>query len=97
MSQYSRRTPRCCAPTPDLQVNVEGKCDEHGSHEYNWRCDNVAPTLRSGVLILLGVSAPQVHAVSFGSESPNAKGHSEEDLGQNRRSDMVHAGAALSK
>jgi len=35
--------------------------------------------------------------VSFGSENPKAEGHSEEDFAQNRRSDMVYAGAALSK
>ena len=82
---------------PDLQVGVEGNCDERGSREYNLALGQRRADAVKRALILLGVSAAQVHAVSFGSENPKAEGHSEEDFAQNRRSDMGYAGAAPSK
>ena len=81
---------------PDLQVGVEGNCDERGSREYNLALGQRRADAVKRALILLGVSAAQVHAVSFGSENPKAEGHSEEDLAKNRRSDIVYAGAAPS-
>ncbi len=81
---------------PDLQVKVEGNCDERGSREYNLALGQRRADAVKRALILLGVSAAQVHAVSFGSENPKAEGHSEEDFAQNRRSDMVYASAAPS-
>lgn len=81
---------------PDLQVNVEGNCDERGSREYNLALGQRRADAVKRALNLLGVSAAQVHAVSFGSENPKAEGHSEEDFAENRRSDMVYAGAAPS-
>jgi peptidoglycan-associated lipoprotein len=82
---------------PDLRVNVEGNCDERGSREYNLALGQRRADAVKRALHLLGVSAVQVHAVSFGSEKPKAEGHSEEDFAQNRRSDMVYAGTAPSR
>ena len=82
---------------PDLQVNVEGNCDERGSREYNLALGQRRADAVKRALSLLGVSPAQVRAVSFGSEKPKTEGHAEEDLAQNRRSDMVYAGATPSK
>jgi peptidoglycan-associated lipoprotein len=82
---------------PDLQVNVEGNCDERGSREYNLALGQRRADAVKRALSLLGASPAQVSAVSFGSEKPKAVGHAEEDLAQNRRSDMVYAGATPSK
>ncbi len=81
---------------PDLQVKVEGNCDERGSREYNLALGQRRADAVKRALILLGISAAQVHTVSFGSEKPKAEGHSEEDFAENRRSDVVYAGAVPS-
>ena len=77
---------------PGLQVNVEGNCDERGSREYNLALGQRRADAVKRALTLLGVSGAQINAVSFGSEKPKAEGHSEEDLAQNRRSDLFYPG-----
>jgi peptidoglycan-associated lipoprotein len=75
---------------PSANVVIEGNCDERGSREYNLalgqrRADNVEK-----MMVLLGASAKQIEAVSFGEEKPKAVGHDESSWSQNRRSDIVY-------
>jgi len=43
-------------------------------------------------LMLMGVPAQQIEAVSFGSEKPKAASHDEQAYAENRRSDLVYIG-----
>ena len=76
----------------DLQLSVEGNCDERGSREYNLALGQRRADAVKRALILVGVSPTQIKTVSFGSEKPAVEGHSEDDLAKNRRSDMVYPG-----
>ena len=82
---------------PDLQLNVEGNCDERGSREYNIALGQRRADAVKRSLVLLGVSAQQISTVSFGSEKPKFVGDTEEQLAQNRRSDLVYAAAPRPK
>ncbi|NWF35846.1 peptidoglycan-associated lipoprotein Pal [Mariprofundus sp. KV] len=73
----------------DVNVTVEGNCDERGSREYNLalgqrRADAVRDFLSSR-----GVSADRIDTVSFGEERAACKGTGEACWAQNRRGDIV--------
>jgi peptidoglycan-associated lipoprotein len=76
---------------PDLRLSVEGNCDERGSRAYNLALGQRRADAVKRALVLLGVIAVQISTVSFGAEKPKAAGHTEADLAQNRRSDLVYA------
>lgn len=76
---------------PDLRLSVEGNCDERGSRAYNLALGQRRADAVKRALVLLGVNAAQVSTVSFGAEKPKSTGHTEADLAQNRRSDLVYA------
>jgi peptidoglycan-associated lipoprotein len=76
---------------PDLRLSVEGNCDERGSRAYNLALGQRRADAVKRALVLLGVNAAQISTVSFGAEKPKAAGHTEADLAQNRRSDLVYA------
>ena len=82
---------------PDLQINVEGNCDERGSREYNLALGQRRAEVVKRSLVLLGASAQQISTVSFGSEKPKSGGSSEQDLAENRRSHLVYLGTAPAK
>jgi peptidoglycan-associated lipoprotein len=73
----------------NVNVTVEGNCDERGSREYNLalgqrRADAVRDFLSSR-----GVSADRIDTVSFGEERAACKGTGEACWAQNRRGDIV--------
>ena len=77
---------------PEMQLEVEGNCDERGSREYNLALGQRRADAVKRVLTLLGVSPTQIKTVSFGSEKPRVVGQAEADLAKNRRSDMAYPG-----
>jgi peptidoglycan-associated lipoprotein len=72
------------------KLRVEGNCDERGSREYNLALGQRRADSVKRALLLMGVSARQIQAVSFGSEKPKVLEHDEAAYAQNRRSDLVH-------
>ena len=69
----------------NAHVTLEGNTDARGSREYNLalgqrRADSVRRALE-----LVGASANQIEAVSFGKENPAVSGDTEEAYAQNRR------------
>lgn len=68
-----------------LAVSLEGNTDERGGREYNLALGQRRAEAVAKSLTLLGVSATQVEAVSFGKERPAVQGSSEEAWAQNRR------------
>lgn len=76
----------------DLKARVEGNCDERGSTEYNLALGQRRADSVKKALVLLGVPANRVEAVSYGEEKPKAQGHDEEAYAENRRSDISYPG-----
>ena len=69
-------------------LNLEGHTDERGGREYNLALGQKRAEAVQKSLTLLGVSADQVEAVSFGEERPAAQGSTEEAWAQNRRAEI---------
>ncbi len=70
------------------KVIVEGHTDERGGREYNLALGQKRAEAVQKSLTLLGVSADQVEAVSFGEERPAVTGASEEAWAKNRRAEI---------
>ena len=76
----------------EVKIRVEGNCDERGSREYNLALGQRRADSVKRALMLMGVPAQQIEAVSFGSEKPKAASHDEQAYAENRRSDLVYIG-----
>ena len=71
-----------------LALNLEGNTDERGGREYNLALGQRRAEAVAKSLTLLGVSAGQVEAVSFGKERPAMPGSTEEAWAKNRRVEL---------
>jgi peptidoglycan-associated lipoprotein len=76
---------------PEINIIVEGYCDERGTTEYNLglgqkRADAVKQFLES-----LGIPANRIATTSFGKEKPFCTEHTESCWQQNRRGHFVKA------
>ncbi len=74
----------------DTNVRVEGNADARGGSEYNLALGQRRSDAVARMLMLLGVNARQIEAISFGKERPRALGHTEADYAENRRADVVY-------
>jgi peptidoglycan-associated lipoprotein len=72
----------------DRRLTLEGHADERGGREYNLALGQKRAEAVARALELLGVSASQVEAVSFGEERPADPGHDEAAWAKNRRVDI---------
>lgn len=70
------------------KVIIEGHTDERGGREYNLALGQKRAEAVQKSLTLLGVSAGQLEAVSFGEERPAAQGADESAWSQNRRAEI---------
>lgn len=70
------------------KVVIEGHTDERGGREYNLALGQKRAEAVQKSLVLLGVSAEQIEAVSFGEERPAAQGSGESAWSQNRRAEI---------
>jgi peptidoglycan-associated lipoprotein len=75
---------------PDLNVVIEGNCDDRGSREYNLSLGAKRAESVRRALVLLGVEQARIEAVSLGAEKPVAFGQEEESWAKNRRSEIVY-------
>jgi len=78
---------------PELDVKIEGNCDERGSAQYNLALGQKRADVVKKYLAQLGVKEGQVKAISLGSEKPVDPGHDEEAWKKNRRADVQSQGA----
>lgn len=73
----------------NLDMQVEGHCDERGSVEYNLALgDRRAKSVKS-YLVSMGISANRIRTVSYGKEKKLDNGDSEEAHAKNRRANFV--------
>ena len=67
---------------------IEGHTDERGGREYNLALGQKRAEAVLKSLALLGVSEPQLEAVSFGEEKPAVAGADESAWSRNRRAEL---------
>ena len=70
---------------PDVQIQLEGHCDERGTNEYNLALGERRAKAVFDYLISLGASPSQFSLVSFGEERPADQGSNEVAWRKNRR------------
>jgi peptidoglycan-associated lipoprotein len=74
---------------PDLNVIVEGHCDERGSSAYNLALGEKRAKAAAAYLAAMGIGASRMETVSYGKERPLVMGHTEEAYAANRRGHFV--------
>ncbi len=82
---------------PALAVRIEGHTDERGGTEYNLALGQKRAEAVRRALLIQGVPAARLEAISWGEGKPRAQGSAEEAWAQNRRADLaypVQAGSA---
>jgi len=75
--------------TNDVQILVEGQCDERGTEEYNLALGDRRARAAMNYLVALGVAADRMSTVSYGKERPVCTGHNEECWALNRKAHIV--------
>lgn len=74
---------------PDVEVQIEGHCDERGGVQYNLALGERRAKAVRDYLVAMGVSSGRLSTISFGKERPLAFGHNEDAWSQNRRANFV--------
>lgn len=72
----------------DVQVVIEGHCDERGSDEYNLALGESRALAAKSYLVSLGISSNRLSVISYGEEKPMSPGNSETDMALNRRAEF---------
>jgi peptidoglycan-associated lipoprotein len=73
----------------DLNLLVEGHCDERGTEQYNLALGDRRANSAKDYLVTLGVDSSRIRTVSYGEERPFDAGHDEAAWGKNRRAHLV--------
>ncbi|MSP82811.1 MAG: peptidoglycan-associated lipoprotein Pal [Alphaproteobacteria bacterium] len=70
---------------PDVNVTIEGHCDERGTREYNLALGDRRANSVKNFLVALGVDPNRIVTISYGKERPAVEGSNEAAWSQNRR------------
>lgn len=73
----------------NVNVIVEGRCDERGTREYNIALGERRANSAAQYLASAGISPDRIKTVSFGKERPVVLGSDEEAWRENRRATTV--------
>ncbi|OPZ78413.1 MAG: Outer membrane lipoprotein Omp16 precursor [Alphaproteobacteria bacterium ADurb.Bin438] len=76
---------------PEVNVQIQGHCDERGTREYNLGLGERRANVVKEYLVSRGVAASRVRTISYGKEKPAVFGANEAAWAQNRRSETVIA------
>ncbi len=76
----------------DVQVVVEGHCDERGTAEYNLALGERRAKAAAKFLMDMGITAKRIKTISYGEELPLDPGHNEEVWAKNRRAHFAVSG-----
>lgn len=74
---------------PDLEITIEGHCDERGTDEYNLALGEKRALAARDFLVNFGIARPRVSVISYGEEKPVDPAHDEEAWSKNRRAEFV--------
>jgi len=80
---------RTLESNPDINVVIEGHCDERGTNEYNMALGQRRANSVLRYLINYGIDPSRLSNVSYGEERPVDYGHDESAWWKNRRSEFV--------
>lgn len=72
---------------PDLNILVEGNCDERGTEAYNLALGQRRATAVRQYYGRLGIPLSSIGTISYGLEKPLDPGHNEEAWAKNRRAE----------
>lgn len=70
---------------PNVNVSIEGHCDERGTREYNLALGEKRANAVKNYMIALGVPAHRISTISYGKERPAVMGSNPSAWAQNRR------------
>ncbi|MFO7964237.1 MAG: peptidoglycan-associated lipoprotein Pal [Desulfobacterales bacterium] len=70
---------------PEVDVIIEGHCDERGTNEYNIALGERRAQSAKIFLVDLGISPDRLSTISYGEEMPVDPGHNESAWQKNRR------------
>lgn len=73
----------------DVNVVIEGHCDERGTEEYNLALGERRARAAYEHLVILGVAPERMSLVSFGEERPVNTAHNETAWAENRRDEFI--------
>jgi peptidoglycan-associated lipoprotein len=73
----------------NVNVTVEGHCDERGTREYNLALGERRAAATKKYLIGVGIDAKRISTISYGKERPAVIGSDESAWSQNRRAVTV--------
>jgi peptidoglycan-associated lipoprotein len=76
---------------PNVDVTIEGHCDERGSLEYNLALGQRRANAAKNFLISLGINPDRMRTMSWGKEHPFCTEHNETCWQENRRAHFVLA------
>lgn len=74
---------------PQINIIIEGHCDERGSNAYNMALGEKRAWSAAAYLEAMGVAASRMEIVSYGEERPLVFGQTEEAFAANRRGHFV--------
>jgi len=73
----------------NVNVTIEGHCDERGTREYNLALGERRAMAAKNYLVASGISPDRIKTVSYGKERPAVLGSNETAWAQNRRAVTV--------
>lgn len=73
----------------DVEVQVEGHCDERGGIQYNLALGERRAKAVKDFMVASGVESRRITTVSYGKERPLEFGHDESAWSKNRRANFV--------
>lgn len=74
---------------PDIEITIEGHCDERGTDEYNLALGEKRAMAARDFLVRFGIEKSRISIVSYGEERPLDPRHNEEAWAKNRRAEFV--------
>lgn len=73
----------------NINLVIEGHCDERGSNEYNYALGHRRAEAAKSFMVTRGVSPSRLRTVSYGEDRPVCTRHNESCWSRNRRAEFV--------
>jgi peptidoglycan-associated lipoprotein len=74
---------------PDLEITIQGHCDERGTDEYNLALGEKRALAARDFLTNFGIAKSRISVISYGEEKPVDPRHVEEAWAKNRRDEFI--------
>lgn len=74
---------------PNVNVTIEGHCDERGTREYNLALGDRRANSAKNYLVARGIAPSRITTISYGKERPVALGSDDQSWAANRRAVTV--------